>query len=337
MLLPSLYFIIGLAILIKGADWLVSACLQLAKRFQLSPFIVGVVLLSFGTSLPELAVSIGLSLQQDASNIILTNVIGSNIANTLLVLGTAAVLGGVRFARTGFTVQLGINVLVLSLFSFCYLTSFSAANANTISRGEGFVLLLSIAAYLYWISLSSKKNKNTATASSSNEAIPLTKNTSGKIAWLILLGLIMIGAGGELVSRHALSIAVNVFHANEAFAGIVLLALGTSLPELVTSIIASRRKANAMLLGNVLGSNIFNLLCIIGLSAVIAPLSELNHYFIELYVYAAALAALFCLAILGSYQGTDYKFSRLSGVFLLGAYVLYLGYCFYANTNILSV
>ncbi|BBM88520.1 cation:H+ antiporter [Spirochaetota bacterium] len=324
-LLALTYFLVGLAMLIKGADILINQAMKIATRLKISPLIVGIVLVSFGTSLPELAVSIAISIEQGPSDIIVGNVLGSNIANGLLVLGTAAALGDIVVSKEVLKTHLSMGAIALLLFVLFYFY----VTPYTIDSVEGLGVLLAMGIYLcllYYFSLKKKAPQSTSSANLEHTAVPkqeleVEQSFSwGKVGSLLVISIVLIGGGSEWVSHNVLVIATTVFNSNEAFAGVILLALGTSLPELVTSIVAFRKGENDLLLGNVLGSNIFNLLAIIGVSAVVAPLTAISDYTRELWVNGVIIM----IIVLFSFTGKAYTLSRRNGIIFLMLYLVYL-------------
>ncbi|MCI9447233.1 MAG: calcium/sodium antiporter [Lachnospiraceae bacterium] len=268
-----LFLVVGFIALIKGADWFVDGSSALAKNFKVPGVIVGLTIVALGTSAPELAVSTSAALQ-GSNEIALSNVVGSNIFNLLCVLGVCAFIHTIPvddgILRRDFPISIATTVLVLLLTSFgavstgSFLKGNMADTAGTVSRATGAVLLIVFVAYIAYLIYDARKNPDKEEA---GELLPIWK-----CLLLILIGLALIIAGGQAVVYSAKEIA-RTMGMTETLIGLTVVALGTSLPELVTSIVAARKGETGLAVGNVVGSNIFNLLFILGISSTIHPIA----------------------------------------------------------------
>lgn len=297
LLLNIVLLVLGFAALIKGADWFVDGSAALARTFRVPGVIIGLTIVAMGTSAPELAVSTSAALQ-GANEIALSNVTGSNIFNLLMVLGVCALIRPIPIERgilkRDFPLSIAAAVAVLAAVGLPMLTGAvklpvgMAENVGVISRGFGIALLVVFAAYLTLLIILGKKNK---TAESDEPPVPVVKSVL-----LIVFGVACIIIGGQLVVNNAVAIAA-FFGMSQTLIGLTVVALGTSLPELVTSIVASRKGENALAVGNVVGSNLFNLLLILGVSATIHPIAVNFASVLDLgiLIVVSVITLLFCL------------------------------------------
>ena len=297
LLLNIVLLVLGFAALIKGADWFVDGSAALARTFRVPGVIIGLTIVAMGTSAPELAVSTSAALQ-GANEIALSNVTGSNIFNLLMVLGVCALIRPIPIERgilkRDFPLSIAAAVVVLAAVGLPMLTGAvklpvgMAENVGVISRGFGIALLVVFAAYLTLLIILGKKNK---TAESDEPPVPVIKSVL-----LIVFGVACIIIGGQLVVNNAVAIAA-FFGMSQTLIGLTVVALGTSLPELVTSIVASRKGENALAVGNVVGSNLFNLLLILGVSATIHPIAVNLASVLDLgiLIVVSVITLLFCL------------------------------------------
>lgn len=265
--------VIGFVALIKGADWFVDGSSSLAGNFKVPGVIIGLTIVALGTSAPELAVSTSAALQ-GANEIALSNVVGSNIFNLLCVLGICAVIHPLPvengILKRDFPVSIATTALVLlmtcsgAVLSGSFLRGNMEGIAGNVSKVTGIVLLVIFAAYIIFLIYDAKKNPS---KEETGELLPLWK-----CFLLIVIGLVLIIAGGQAVVYSAKAIAA-ALGMTETLIGLTIVAIGTSLPELVTSIVAARKGEAGLAVGNVVGSNIFNLLFILGISSAIHPIA----------------------------------------------------------------
>ena len=325
-ILYVIIMIIGAVILIKSCDVFVDNSTIVAKKFRISPLIIGLTIVAMGTSIPELAVSVSDSISSyisgTSANIAVSNVVGSNISNLLIVLSAACLFHPIKIkkeTKIDFSLLLAITIIVVLLGVFFGVNSILYNYA--ILRWEALILVVLIAGYMFYIIRTSKKD--------SEEIKPLKTYEKVKIAKPILLIVLMIATiaiGGELVVEGAKGFALNLSSAfglntdmAETLVGLTIVAIGTSLPELVTTIIVARKKQNEMALGNVIGSNIFNVIFVLGISGVITPLTMTSYAIIDLLVMLFATLLVFVFVLKG-------KLSKRHSIILLSIYFLYLLY-----------
>lgn len=306
--------IIGLAGLVVGGELLVRGAVSAAKSFGISPMVIGLTLVGFGTSTPELVTSLQAALS-GSSGIAIGNVVGSNIGNVLLILGIASLIAPVAVDPKAFKRDGSVMVLA-TILCLCVVLW------GDVSRWAGIAFLSSLAAYLGWTLWSEKRSGGTpAAAVYEGEAgtVPGPDYALGLSICIAVAGLVITILGARFLVSGSVTIA-QAAGLSEAVIGLTIVAIGTSMPELVTSIIAVRKGQGEIALGNILGSNIFNILGILGITAIVQPMAVPSQI-IELDIWvmcAAALILLFCAR-------TSWTLSRLEGGVLLLAYLAYVG------------
>lgn len=306
--------IAGLAMVVIGADKLVEGASNVARKAGLSEFVIGLTIVGMGTSAPEFVVSVVGAISGN-SDVSIGNVIGSNIFNTLLILGITAIFLPMVITRSNKRIDLPINIatcVLLILFGFSA-TLFNIAS-DGISRIEGGIFLLLFVIYMTWCFKNGKTDSPTAV-----EDVP-TEKTYISI-FHILIGLVGLGFGGRLFVDSATDIAHMTGIPDKVIA-ITILAGGTSLPELATCIAAAVKKKGDLALGNIIGSNIFNILLILGSAALIHPISFSSINFIDLGVLL--ISAL--LVLFSAFTGKNDKLGKGDGIFLLLIFVAYYAY-----------
>ncbi|PLX27507.1 sodium:proton exchanger [Candidatus Parcubacteria bacterium] len=319
MLVDVLLLIIGFIFLIKGADILVEGSSSIAKKFGLSSFFIGLTVVAFGTSTPELVVSILASMQHSAG-IALGNIIGSNISNSLLILGASAMFAPLLVKKTTITKE--IPFLLLSILAVAILVNdflIDGVEPNGLTRIDGLILILFFSIFIFYTFGISREKENIfqKTVGNIKEEIPVLKTFHSVV--LITLGLIGLTVGGRWIVNSAISISSEL-GLSEALIGLTIVALGTSLPELAASIVAAKKGNTDIAVGNVVGSNIFNLLWVLGLSSVVSPINfatRLNVDFIMLFVTTMILT-------LFIFIGKKNILDKFEGVNLLICYFLYM-------------
>lgn len=281
MVLQILLLVAGLILILLGANWLVDGSTSIARKTGMSEFVIGLTIVGIGTSTPEMVVSF-LSAFQGKSEMALGNVIGSNIFNILMILGITTLISPITMSKTNRVKDIPMNIIVTgALMLIWVLHSLLGVGENEISRFEGALMLAAFAAYL-WMMFRSGSNSTEETS----EENARTYSTWLSIL-LIVTGLACLVGGGKLFVNSATYIA-QALNLSEKFIAITIMAAGTSLPELATCIVAARKGRNQMALGNVLGSNIANILMIVGGAAVISPLSLQAISVVDLAVMLAA-------------------------------------------------
>ena len=306
MLINSGLIFVGLILLYYGGDFLVTGSLRLAQAFKISPFIIGATVIGFGTSTPELAVSVMASLH-DLGDLALGNIIGSNIANIGLVLGITALIAPLTIEKQRFANEsppLIIASLIVVVFSW----------NNYLSMIEGFIMVSLLVAYL-WRAFRKKESRDTPLEES--HLFLKYKGTRFQI-FLVTLGIAMLIIGANWIVEGSTGIAREL-GVSEWFIGISIVALGTSLPELTSSLIAAKRGYGEMAIGNVFGSNIFNILMVIGTTSLIKPLFIREVIYTDL-IYATSLT---CLLLLLIRMGHVIK--KRDGLILSVCYGSYIG------------
>lgn len=305
MVIDILLVLVGLALVVFGADWLVDGASAVARKAGISEFVIGLTIVGFGTSCPELVVSLTGAIQGNA-DISIGNVVGSNIFNVLVILGITAALVPVAVSPANTKRDIPITLLVTLML---VATALIGSDINLI---EGIVYLLIFAAYLYYCFKFDTGND------SGEEEEHKVKNVWVSIL-LILAGLAGLIFGGQLFVNHATSIAHAIGISDKVIA-LTLLAGGTSLPELATSVVAATRHKAQLALGNILGSNVFNILFILGLSSVITPLSTVS---MTAFDYGALVLSA-AMLLLWSFVGGKNKIDRWEGIVMLLTYAAYM-------------
>lgn len=297
-----LLLIIGLAILLYGGSLLVDGASGIASKFGLSPGLIGLTVVAFGTSAPELLVSINAALK-GTSDIAVGNVVGSNIANISLVLGISAILYPIAIQKSVFKLDYLATLLSTIL---CILLSWN----GLISRVEGFLLVVCLV-LLNWYFF--KKLSGVV-----DEGEVPVQSSIVKSSVFLLLGILGLYFGSDLFVANAVTIA-ETFGVSQRVIGITVIAIGTSLPELVTSVIAGLNKKTDIAIGNVLGSNIMNILAILGITSIIQPISVSDTFLTNDYMWMLGITVLLFPIIL-----TSKLIKRWEGGLLVGVYVLYI-------------
>ena len=313
MVLQIVLLIAGFVALIKGADWFVDGSSSLAAIFKVPSVIIGLTIVAMGTSAPELAVSTAAAINE-SNEIALSNVVGSNLFNLLMVLGVCALIKPVpienAIKKRDFPFSIIITVLLFAALGIGVLktTDFSKVvmsdNVSAISRPIGIALLVLFVAYISFLVVSAIRNKTEG--ESVKQMSPL------KSVLFIVIGIALIVAGGHFVVESAKYIAA-AFGMSETLIGLTVVALGTSLPELVTSVVASRKGENGLAVGNVVGSNIFNLLLILGVSSTIHPIQVIFASMIDFSILIIASILVYVFAL-------TKKINRVEGVVMILIY-----------------
>ena len=305
LILQIVLLIVGFVLLIKGADIFVDGASNVAYNLKIPTIIVGLTIVAFGTSAPEAAVSITSQLSNGAA-ISITNIIGSNIANLLLILGVSATIRPISFKRETIKYEIQICLGITLLFYIL------ANSDNTINQTESLILIFFFILFVIYTIVLAKKKKEKIEEEKTNTSYFLD------IVFMILGG-VCLKFGGDFVVDNAVKIA-HTLKISEKVISITVLALGTSLPELVTSIHAARKGQSDLAIGNIIGSNIFNILLIIGVSAFIKPITYNSSYNRDLIIFFSSLIILKVFA----HTKPKEKMSRLNGIFYFGLYIIYI-------------
>lgn len=296
-------FVIGFAMLVKGADWFVDGASGIAFRFGIPQLVIGLTIVAMGTSAPEAAVSITAAMRGNA-DITIGNIVGSNILNILIILGISSVITTIAVAKSTIKYEIPIMIGITFLLLFVGMD-------ESVTFAEGLIFLAIFVAYLAYVFCMAKKNKE--------EAEGTKELTILKAVVLTGIGLALVVWGSDITVEAAGKLA-RIFGLSERFIGLTIVAFGTSLPELFTSVLAARKGNADIAIGNIVGSNIFNILFVVGLSALITPIPFTAAFRID--TLAAAVAAfilLFCCL-------KDKSLKRWHGVIMLGSYTIYFIY-----------
>lgn len=312
MLLESLLLITGFVILVKGADFLVSGASSVAKKFNISNLAIGLTVVSFGTSAPELLVNL-MSATKGYNDAAFGNVLGSNNFNLLLILGVSGIIFPLVVQRktVQFEVPLSIGAIIL-LFVLVNDQLIWGATTDLLSRWDAIILLGFFGLFMFYVYRTMKM------ASDYGDGQPIKSYKTSVAVTMILAGLAMLLGGGELAVENSVAIA-KYFGLSERLIGLTILAIGTSLPELATSIVAAYRKNTDIAIGNVVGSNIFNLCLIIGTTGLVHPMRYNNLLNFDMYVVAIASVTLLIFMFTLSRR----KLDRWEAIILFFGYITY--------------
>ncbi len=322
MLINISLLILGFALLIKGADFLVEGSSSVAKKYGISNLVIGLTIVAFGTSAPELIVSAVAAFKEN-SGIAMGNIIGSNISNTLLILGVAAIIRPLLVKKTTVNKEIPLSLLaILAVFFMINDKLIDGFDLDTLTRSDGLVLILFFSIFIYYIFTISKDNETIIDALAGDGEIKKLK--SWQSAGMVFLGLAGLFIGGQLIVDSASSIAV-MFGLSDVLVGLTLVAIGTSLPELAASGMAAYKGKTDMAVGNVVGSNIFNLLWVLGVSSIIRPIPYLASLNVDFYILFIVTIVLLFFVFLGK-KNVVGKREGLTLVFLYFVYLVFLIY-----------
>ncbi len=312
MFIQILILALGVAILAVGADFFVKGASSVAERFGISQFVIGLVIVGFGTSTPELAVNIGAAIDGN-TDIAIGNVVGSNIANVGIILALAALVAPLavqlRMVRVELPIVIGVSLLLWAL-----------ASMGQLVRWEGLVMLAGFGVFMAYLVKTSRDEPKTVQVEFEEEN-PKTHRGMAWTAGLIVLGLVGLMGGAHLCVGAAVSLA-KMWGMSELVIGLTIVAVGTSLPELASSVMAAWRGHADIAIGNVLGSNIYNVLCVLGITSVITPLPTTapTLMWLDIPVMIAFSVILVPMMLIGL------KITRWNGALLLLGYVAYVAY-----------
>ena len=307
ILLNVLFLILGFAFLAKGADFFVDGASSIAKRFKIPQIVIGLTIVAMGTSMPEAAVSIKAAISGNA-DISIGNVVGSNILNILIILGLSAVIFPLAIKKA--TQKIDIPIVIGASFVLLILGLF-----GKIYFWGGIIMLLAFGGYLAYLFFNAKKNKD------ENEETKIKNMPVYKSAIFIILGIALIICGSEFAVVTATNLA-KMAGWSDAFIGLTIVALGTSLPELFTSVMAAIKKNSDIAIGNVVGSNIFNILFILGVTSLIIPINFSRSFLIDTGISLVCAVLLLVLSLRGG------KLRRWGGIIMLASYLGYFIYLY---------
>ncbi len=318
--LNFLLVIVGFVLLIKGADYLVNGASSLAKRFNVSDIAIGLTVVAMGTSAPELVVNIISGGVEDgnsgANEVVFGNIIGSNIFNTFLILGIASIIYPLTVERNALWKEVPYSLLATFIFFILVNDAmFFGADSNGLNAKDGAILLIMFSLFLIYIFMNLRRNPE-----AENEDIEMYGNL--KTTVMLVLGIVGLVFGGNLIVENATDIA-KFYQVSDKLIGLTIIAAGTSLPELATSAVAAFHKKSDLAVGNIVGSNIFNLLLVLGVTSIIhSPLTYTPALNIDLYLVMLGTFMLFIFM----FTLAKYKLDRAEGgIYLIG----FLAYSYY--------
>lgn len=310
MVIDYLFFVVGLFFLVKSANWIVDSSSSIAKKLGVSSLIIGLTIVAFGTSLPELVVNL-FAASEGNGEIAFGNVIGSNIANVLLVLGVVACFGKIKLKRE--TIWHEIPFALLAAFVLFVLTGNLFGTKEFLTRDDGFILIGIFCSFLYYVYLMARRGNKDFSVST------VIDRSSLLIGLKLVLGLVGIYFGGRWVVEGAVVIA-NQFGISSFLISATIIAVGTSLPELVVSVVAVMKKNVGLAVGNVIGSNVFNVCWVLGLVPIISPLNIPSYIGFDIGVMFLATLVLFVFMFIEK----NHELRRVDGILFLLLYVLYI-------------
>lgn len=312
MFLAIFLLVIGLVILILGAEFLVRGASSLARKMGISPMVVGLTVVAFGTSMPELTVNIFSALKGSA-DIAIGNIVGSNIVNVLLILGICAVIVPITVKKNTVWKEIPFALLgVVLLYTMGNDFLFDGNQFNAITRTDGFSLMAIFVIFMYYIFGISKVEYKEEKIKVYSYAVSIL---------MTVFGILLLFVGGKILVDNAVILA-SLAGLSESFIGLTIVAVGTSLPELATSVVAAVHKHNDIALGNIIGSNIFNVFWVIGLTGTILQLPFSPATNIDVLVAISSMLLLFFAMFLGKRRMLE----RWQGVLFIVFYVVYIGY-----------
>ncbi len=312
MVLQIALLVIGLVLLVKGADWLVDGASVLAKKHKVSDLAIGLTIVAFGTSAPELVVN-AVAASGNYPDLVFGNVIGSNNFNLFVILGIAGLIIPLSVQSSTVWKEIPFSLLA-AIFLLFLLNNYFSSGSSGLSRIDSIILLVFFGGFLYYVATQLKSDP-------AGETVENKDYSNLKIWTLIGIGLAGLVGGGKLVVDNAVSMA-QAMGVSEKIIGLTIVAAGTSLPELATSVVAAMKKNADIAIGNIVGSNIFNILLILGVSGLIRPLDYNPAFNTDIYLLSAGTAFLFIAMFTGKKQRLD----RWESLILLSVYLVYTGY-----------
>lgn len=320
MIISILLLIVGGALVLFGADRLTDGATALARRFGVTEMVIGLTVVAFGTSLPEFVTSF-MSTLKGSSDISIGNIVGSNIFNTLVIVGASALVYPIVIRKSTVTKDIPFSVLAsIMLIVVVFDVALDGAAMNILTRTDGLVMLGFFSVFMAYTFFMAR---NTEELSNSNESnVPVKQMPYWKIFLFIILGLAGLVLGGNLFVESACDIALSL-GISETVVGLTIVAAGTSLPELATSVVAARKGSSAIAIGNVVGSNIFNIFFVMGMCATIAPMKVGNISYIDLALMLVSMLMLW------GFSFSKRKIERWEGALLVIVYLIYLSYLVY--------
>lgn len=307
-----LLFLVGFYFLIKGADWLINGASSVAKKFNVSNLAIGLTIVAFGTSAPELIVNL-FSVARGSSDLAISNVVGSNISNILLILGIAATIYPLSVKSSTVYKEIPLNMLAVVLLWFLVNDKLiDSGQVNALTRIDGIVLLAFFIIFLYYTFGLAKLEGKSEDVKEYRTWVSVS---------MILGGIVGLAIGGKWIVEGAVVIAEK-FGLSQALIGLTIVAVGTSLPELATSAVAAYKKKADIAIGNIIGSNIFNIFFVLGITSLIKPLYFSEILNADIYIMAIVTSILFMFMFLGQKN----VLQRWQGIFMFIIYATYIIY-----------
>ena len=311
MVISLILIVVGFAGLIFGANWLVDGASSLAKKYNIPDLVIGLTIVAFGTSAPELVVNSVASVD-GLSDIVLANIIGSNNFNLFIILGIAGLIYPITVHSSMVRKEIPISLIIVVIL-FALANDFFMSENAVISRFDGIILLVCFFGFLFYLFKNMK-------AEQPNE-IPYVQKSNTKIWGLIIIGLSGLIIGGKLVVDNSIGIATDL-GVSQKIIGLTIIAAGTSLPELITSIVAALKKNSDIAIGNVIGSNIFNILLILSISSLISPIKYNEIFNQDIAILIGGTAFL----LIAMFTGKKKKLDRWEALILISFYLIYTIY-----------
>ena len=317
MWMDCLLIILGIVLVLKGADWLTEGAASLARRFNVPEIVIGLTIVAAGTSAPELFVSVASALQ-DTPDLAVGNVVGSNIMNTLLIVGVTAVVAPMTISRATVAKDIPFSAVASLLLIVLCLDTFASISiaGNMISRIDGFIMLAGFTLFMVY-TFSVAKSSPSADDARDKAVTPVWKSLL-----FIVIGLACLVVGSDVFVSSASSVAEQL-GVSQSVIGLTIVAGGTSLPELATSVVAARKGQSAIAIGNVIGSNVFNILLILGVTSVICPMQIGGITIVDMGVM------LLSVLLVWLFSFTRYTVEKWEGVVLTLIYAAYTGWLLY--------
>ncbi len=320
MIISILLLIVGGALVLFGADRLTDGATALARRFGVTEMVIGLTVVALGTSLPEFVTSF-MSTLKGSSDISIGNIVGSNIFNTLVIVGASALVYPIVIRKSTVTKDIPFSVLAsIMLIVVVFDVALDGAAMNILARTDGLLMLGFFSVFMAYTFFMARNTEELSTSNESN--VPVKQMPYWKIFLFIILGLAGLVLGGNLFVESACEIALSL-GISETVVGLTIVAAGTSLPELATSVVAARKGSSAIAIGNVVGSNIFNIFFVMGMCATIAPMKVGNISYIDLALMLVSMLMLW------GFSFSKRKIERWEGALLVIVYLIYLSYLVY--------
>jgi len=318
MLLNILFIVIGIVLVLRGADWLTEGASALARRMKVPEIVIGLTIVAAGTSAPELFVSI-VSALKGTPDLAVGNVIGSNIFNSMLIVGCAAMVAPMVISPVTVKKDIPFAVMASVLLVVLCLDSFGSLNiiGNSISRLDGILLLTGFAVFMIYTFRVAKKNAGSSETTGGHEEMPMWKGIL-----FVVVGLACLVFGSNLFVGNASDLAASL-GVSDGVIGLTVVAGGTSLPELATSVVAARKGRSAIAIGNVIGSNVFNVLLILGITAVICPMQIGGITMVDVGTMLVSVVLIWLFSF------TKYTVERWEGALLTILFLGYMGWLLY--------